>query len=266
MKRIRSLFLLGIFTAIASLSSTFVYAESAKEAWAKLVGEKFIKRPEFVFLENNEQLPNVLLYGDSVSIHYTEAVRDKLASKANIYRLHRNGGDSASFIRNMKKMHSTMQNPSLDDAWSFNWDIIHFNVGLHDLKYLKGRKLDKANGKQVNSIEQYENNLRNVVSYLKEISPTAKLIFATTTPIPAGELGRIVGDTAKYNLAALKVMKDFPEVIINDLYKFTKPNHSTWWTNVGNVHYNKIGSKAQGSEVARMIFPQLKLQAKTYIN
>ncbi len=252
----RKKLLLATSILATSLLAMLVHAESAKEVWTKLVGEKFSKRPEFVFVENNEQLPNVLIYGDSISIHYTETVRDKLASKANIYRLHRNGGDSASFIRNMEKMHSTMQNPSLDDTWTFNWDVIHFNVGLHDLKYLHNRKLDKVNGKQVNSIEQYENNLRNIVSYLKEIAPTAKLIFATTTPIPAGALGRVVGDAAKYNLVALKVMKDFPEVIINDLYYFTKPNHSLWWTKVGNVHYNKTGSKAQGNEVAGMIFSQ----------
>jgi len=253
----RNLFLMSLFILFASLSSTFAYAESAKDVWTELVGERFSKRAEFYFVENNQKLPNVLIYGDSISIHYTQTVRAELGDKANVYRIHLNGGDSSSFISKMTKMQRTMQDPSLDDAWDFSWDVIHFNVGLHDLKYLKDRKLDKANGKQVTTIEQYENNLNNIVVYLKKMAPKAKLIFGTTTPIPEGEAGRVVGDAAKYNAAALKVMKDFPEVAINDLYTFTKPNHAGWWQAAGNVHYNNTGSKAQGNEVARNILVQL---------
>ncbi len=246
-----------VLLLLVSFSSAFAYERSAKEAWTKLVGENFSKRAEFAFIENNEKLPNVLIYGDSISIHYTNTVRKQLAEKANIYRLYRNGGDSASFIEKMNKMHGTMNNSLLGGAWAFNWDIIHFNVGLHDLKYAINKKLDKVNGKRVNSIEQYEKKLRGIVTYLKQLAPKATLIFATTTPIPEGEPGRVVGDAAKYNFVALKVMKDFPEVKINDLYNFTKANHSLWWAAEGNVHYNKLGREAQGVEVARNIISHL---------
>jgi len=242
---------------LLSFSSAFAYEGSAKEAWTKLVGENFSKRAEFSFIENNEKLPNVLIYGDSISIHYTNTVRKQLADKANVYRLYRNGGDSASFIEKMTKMHSTMNDSLLKGAWAFSWDIIHFNVGLHDLKYIHNKKLDKVNGKRVNSLETYENNLRENIQYLKTLAPKAKLIFATTTPIPEGEPGRVVGDASKYNFVALKVMKDFPEVKINDLYSFTKANHSLWWAAEGNVHYNNLGRESQGVEVARNIISHL---------
>lgn len=241
----------------ASFFSSVTYADPAKDAWLELVGEQFSTRAEFAFVENNPELPNVLIYGDSISIHYTQAVRAELENKANVYRLYLNGGDSSSFIRKMTKMHTTMQNSALSDPWTFEWDVIHFNVGLHDLKYTKDRKLDKANGKQVSSIEEYENNLRNIVKYLKTMAPSAKLIFATTTPIPEGEPGRIVGDAAKYNAAGLNVLKDHPQVIVNDLYNFTKPHHLNWWAGVGNVHYNELGRKAQGGKVASVILSQL---------
>ena len=245
--------MIGIGLLLVNLWIAPASADSAEEAWNSLVAEKFSKRTEFAFIENNSTLPNVLIYGDSISIHYTNRVREQLSGKANVYRIHLNGGDSASFIPKMTLMHRTMQDSSLSDHWSFKWDVIHFNVGLHDLKYLKGRQLDKANGKQVTSIEGYEKNLRNIVAYLTEIAPAAKLIFATTTPIPIGELGRIVGDADKYNRAALKVLEFFPEVIINDIYNFTKPRHSAWWQKPGNVHYNESGRKAQGDQVAATI-------------
>jgi hypothetical protein len=257
MKRIDSFLLLGIFMAIAGFSSTFAYAETAKDAWNSLLFERFSQRAEFAFVENNKSLPNVLLYGDSISIHYTNTVREALAEQANIYRIYLNGGDSSSFIPKMTRMQATMQNTAIANAWSFNWNVIHFNVGLHDLKYLKNRKLDKANGKQVTSIEQYENNLRNIVIYLIKIAPSAKLIFASTTPIPEGAQGRFTDDAVHYNRAALKILKEFPGVIINDLYAFTQPNHKNWWKKAGNVHYNELGRKAQGNEVAQHVLSQL---------
>lgn len=257
MNKTSRLCLVIIFTVVTTVTNEFVYAQSAENAWTELVGKRFSQHSEFTFVEHNKTLPNVLLYGDSISIGYSSTVREALLTQANVYRIHLNGGDASSFISKMTKMHNTMQNPALEDPWLFNWDVIHFNVGLHDLKYLNNKKLDKTHGKQVSTIKEYKNNLKNIVVYLKKIAPNAKLIFATTTPIPSGEPGRIVGDAAKYNAAALEVMKDFSEVAINDLYTFTKPNHKAWWQDTGNVHYNKIGKNAQGTEVARNILAQL---------
>ena len=181
-------------------------AGSAEEAWYGLVGEKFSVRPEFAYVENNPELPNVLIYGDSISIGYTQRVRGMLRGRANVYRLHCNGGDSGSFIAKMNTMHDTMRAPGLDSPWDFEWDIIHFNVGLHDLKYVSETGLDKVNGKQVSSITEYQQNLREIVAYLERQAPDAKLIFATTTPVPEGELGRFAGDAQRYNDAALEVL------------------------------------------------------------
>lgn len=228
-------------------------AESAEEAWYQLVGENFAARPEFLFVENDPELPNVLIYGDSVSIEYTERVRDSLQGQANVYRLYCNGGDSASFIPKMNKMNKTMRDGALDGAWTFRWDVIHFNVGLHDLKYISNRQLDKVNGEQVTAIEEYRQNLRDIVAYLKHLDSGAKLIFATTTPVPECEPGRFAGDVQKYNQAALDVMREYPEIEINDLFTFTKPYQSDWWTIPCNVHFNDVGKYAQGDEVARIL-------------
>ncbi|MCM2373953.1 SGNH/GDSL hydrolase family protein [Aporhodopirellula aestuarii] len=230
----------------------------AEDAWYKLVGERFSKRPEFAFVENDPTLPNVLIYGDSISIHYTQRLREKLNGQANVYRLFRNGGDSSTFIANMSKMHDAMHDERLDHPWDFQWDVIHFNVGLHDLKYLRGRKLDKTNGKQVSSLETYQKNLGEIVEYLRTLAPDAKLLFATTTPVAPDEPGRKVGDSARFNAAAREVLAGYPDVSINDLHSFTKPHHSEWWVAPNNVHYNEAGSNAQGDEVARVILESLE--------
>ena len=242
-------------SAVSDVSSV-EHSKSAKEAWEKLAG-KSVKRPEFAFVENDPALPNVLIYGDSISIMYTQRVRKKLDGKANVYRLHRNGGHSGLFIENMTKMHEAMRDEKLSQPWTFDWDVIHFNVGLHDLKYLSGNRLDKKNGKQVASLDTYKKNLGEIVAYLKTLAPDAKLVFATTTPVPKGESGRVAGDSQKYNEVAKEVMRDFPEIAINDLYQFTKPNHSKWWSKPGDVHYKMQGRNAQGDEVSRTVLESL---------
>jgi len=257
MKPFKQIALLTI--CMLTLTQSVFAEQQAEEAWKKLVrSPRFNKRPTFQFVKNNPQLPNVLLYGDSISIAYTDATRNALKGKANVYRLYCNGGDSSSFITKMKNMHAAMKDKNLKDRWDFDWDVIHFNVGLHDLKYLKDRKLDRVNGKQAISPEDYEKNLHSIVAYLKKLAPKAKLIFVTTTPVPKGEPGRFDGDAAKYNQIAMKVLMDYPEIGVNDLYGFTKPHHKEWWTKPGNVHFNAKGATAQGEESARIIEQELK--------
>lgn len=233
-----------------------VLGESAEDAWYGIALRKKAddKNGAFHFVENKASLPNVLIYGDSISIAYTPVVRELLDGKANVYRLHVNGGDSSSFVSKMETLHSTMRNPKLDGHWTHQWDVIQVNVGLHDLKYVVNRsKLDKENGKQVSSLDEYESNLKGIVSYLSHHHTKAKLVFALTTPVPDGEPGRHAGDAARFNKVALKVLEDHPEIVVNDLYSFTKPHHSKWWTRPGNVHLNPEGIRAQGEEVARVL-------------
>lgn len=252
MNTIKTLVLNGFITSLL-LTSTVTLATEAKDAWQKLTGEKQAKRPEFTYIQNNPNLANVLLYGDSISIGYTNRVREKLQGQANVYRLYRNGGESGSVVKKMTLMQKTMQNKDLTQPWNFEWDVIHFNVGLHDLKYVRNGKLDKQKGDQVSSISSYKENLHAIVEYLQKLAPNAQLIFATTTPVPEGADGRFAGDAVKYNLAALDVLQHYPSIKINDLYTLTKPHQQKWWVKPGDVHYNKQGKNAQGDQVAGLI-------------
>jgi hypothetical protein len=241
------------------------WADSVEDAWYSLVGEKFAERPQFAWVEDDPDLPNVLLYGDSISIGYTQDVREQLAGQADVYRIHRNGGDSARFILAMEAMHVAMRNESLDEPWRFEWDVIHLNVGLHDLKFVKDGELDKKNGTRVTTPAQYEQNLREIFDYLAMLVPDADIIFATTTPVPDGARGRHSGDADKYNDVARRVVADYPRVVLNDLYALTSPNQESWWSKPGNVHFNDVGKAAQGEAVARSIRNALTDQAQRQV-
>jgi hypothetical protein len=225
-----------------------------REAWNKLCPTK---GGAFQYVHPRKGVPNVLLYGDSISIGYTITVREQLKDKATVFRFDRNGGPSQRLVPGMEEMSRTMFQPYLEGGWDFEWDAIHFNVGLHDLKYLKDGQLDKENGKQVSSICEYKTKLDGICNYLMAKFPNTKLIFATTTQVPEGADGRFAGDSVKYNKAALEVMANHPSIVINDLYAYTFPNHEAWAIKPGNVHYSELGKSEQGKEVARIIAKNL---------
>lgn len=249
MKCLHGIFLVGFVLGITAVNAG---EQTAKAAWTKLVG-KFAERAAFAHIENDASLPNVFIYGDSISIGYTPEVRAALADKANVYRVHVNGGDSASVLGKIDTMESTMRDPGLADGWDFVWDVIHLNVGLHDLKYLNDQnKLDLENGKQVSSIGEYQANLRRIIARLKRTAPDAKLIFALTTKVPPDSNGRHENSELAYNAAALEVLKGYPEIAVNDLRTASLP-----WEQPGNVHFKPDGITAQAEHVANVIATHL---------
>lgn len=245
----------SIYLGAVSCGTTEIFRkkydlEIAKAAWKKIAN----RGEAFKYIDPNKKLSNVLIYGDSISIGYTPIVRDELAETANVFRIYKNGQSSDKFISYVEEMKTTMFQPYLKEGWDFHWDVIHFNVGLHDLKYLNNGKLDKVNGIQVNTTEKYKENLHEICKYLMKEYPKAKLIFATTTAVPdEGADGRFAGDSIKYNQAAREVLENYSNIQINDLYEFTKPNAAEWYIKPSNVHYNNLGKNAQGKQVAKVI-------------
>ncbi len=215
-----------------------VLEESAEQIeWEARVDRRLLDKPAFRFVQDVPALPRVLLIGDSISIGYTEAVRRFLAGKANVHRIPENGGDTN---RGLQKL--------ADWVGNGEWDVIHFNWGLHDIKYFKDGKLDLS-GRQVSTIAEYERNLDELVRRLKETD--AKLIWAATTPVPEGAQGRIKGDAARYDAVAAEIMKQHG-VAINDLYAHVAPRLAEL-QQPANVHFTEEGSEFLGRQVAEAI-------------
>jgi acetyl esterase len=194
----------------------------------------------FQFVEANPELPDVLLIGTSISIGYTSKVRKILVGKANVYRIPQNGGHTRTMLDNQ-------------EIWlpGKKWDVIHFNFGLHDLKYVIDGKLDQ-NGEQVVPIEEYQLNMDTIVSILKNsLTEQGKIIFATTSVIPEQAKGRVKGDEVKYNTAALQVMSKYPEIRIDDQYSLTLRHPEE--QREQNVHFHPKGKERQGKQAAEII-------------
>lgn len=191
------------------------------------------ERPEFLPIEDNPELPRVLLIGDSISMGYTLPVREKLAEEANVHRAPQNCGPTSRGVANLEKW--------IGDG---EWDVIHMNFGLHDLKKLE-------DGSYQVPIDQYEANLEQIVVRLKQTG--AEVVWASTTPVPdpVGGPPRAAADVVRYNAVAAAIMTEH-SVAIDDLYAFALPQLSKI-QRPENVHFSPEGSEVLARQVAESI-------------
>ncbi|TXT37504.1 MAG: arylsulfatase A family protein [Planctomycetota bacterium] len=206
--------------------------KSARPTEKKAAAKK--ANPSLEKITDDPALPRVLLIGDSISMGYTLPVRKLLDGKANVHRIPVNGGPTTNGVKNLK-------------AWlgDGKWDVIHFNWGLHDLKLIDGKH-------QV-PIDEYEKNLRELVTQMK--ATNAKLIWCSTTPVPDGASIRNKDDGPKYNAVAKKIMDDL-QVPIDDLYEFSLPQLDKIQLKE-NVHFSPAGSEVLARQVVKSIELQL---------
>lgn len=192
-------------------------------------------------------LPRVLLIGDSISIGYTVPVRTLLQGKANVHRPLTNCGPTSKGLAEIEQW--------LGDG---KWDLIHFNWGLHDLKYIGPNGGNLADPAATDSVQQvppaeYEKNLRLLVERLKKTG--AKLVWRTTTPVPKGARGRVVGDSVKYNAIALKIMQQH-QIPIDDHYSFVMQRQQEL-QRPADVHFTPQGSQQLAEQAAAAILAGL---------
>ena len=227
--------------------------------WPQLYDGKGWKTAPGV-LNNIRSIPFTFLLDREGRVRYTKLrgeelgrrVEELLSGKANVHRPLTNCGPTTKGVKELEKW--------LGDK---PWDVIHFNFGLHDLKYLgaKGQNLadPKAEGShQQVPIADYEKHLRTMVARLEKTG--ARLIWRTTTPVPPGARGRVVGDSVKYNAVAAKLMKE-RKIAIDDMYSFTMPRLKEIMR-PANVHFTPAGSKALAKQAAAAITAALKKPSK----
>ncbi|MFN3240125.1 MAG: sulfatase-like hydrolase/transferase [Planctomycetota bacterium] len=195
----------------------------------------------------------VLILGDSISMGYTPFVQRLLRQDVWVLRPAENCAGTTKGVANV-------------DRWlqieGGEWDLIWFNFGLHDLKRVQpnGRNSnDPKHGRQAEP-EVYERQLREIVGKLQATG--AKLVFATTTPIPEGGVKphRDVDDAPRYNAIARAVMAD-QGVDVVDLHAFVLARQQRIQPRV-DVHFTKEGSRLLGEEVAARIRERLQKPGK----
>jgi acyl-CoA thioesterase-1 len=195
----------------------------------------------------NPKLPNVLIIGDSISIGYTLLVRQQLQGIANVYHPMKKSGDPAN-------CGPTGRGLTNMDSWlgTTSWQVIVFNFGLHDLEWhdSSGKYVPPGQGKQNAPPDVYEKNLRQIVARLEKTG--GKLIWATTTPVPANSMARAQGDEVVYNKVADKVMKE-NNIVTDDLCAAVTLHYAELQHAPNNVHFNEEGYQVLAASVVNSV-------------
>ncbi|GAB5552264.1 MAG: SGNH/GDSL hydrolase family protein [Saprospiraceae bacterium] len=197
----------------------------------------------------NKSKPKILIIGDSISIGYTPFVKENLIERAEVYHNPGNAQHTGTGVNKIEEW--------LGDQ---DWDIIQFNWGLWDLCYrhpdskVQGNR-DKVNGAITYQVEDYAANLDSIVILLKQ-NTEAKLIFVSTTYVPAEEAGRFVEDPIRYNIVAKKIMEKH-SIDINDIYEESKNIHQAFGKGPDDVHYSKAGYEKLGLVITQFLEKQL---------
>jgi lysophospholipase L1-like esterase len=195
--------------------------------------------------------PRVLLLGDSISIGYHPYVRRALEREMVVVRPIRAPGQAENCAG------TTYGVANLDrwlTSYGGRWDVIHFNWGLHDLKHVDpqtGRSSVSPDDPPQADLATYQRQLRQIVARLRQTG--ARLIFATTTPVPDAPVKpwRRNADVIRYNAAALEIMRE-NGIAVDDLYALARP-HLAEWQRPANVHFTPAGSAALAQQVVQSI-------------
>ncbi len=179
------------------------------------------------YVEDVQGLPRVLLIGDSISRGYTIPVRQSLAGKSNVYRAPENCGSSRNGIRKLPIW--------LGDR---SWALIVFNFGIHD---------------RGTPVEEYRTNLRILIGELRRTG--ARLLWATSTPVPDGAAEFVPGAMARLNATASELMREEGIPVI-DLYAHIQPCLAEFQL-PDNCHYSEAGYELLGGIVSASIIAAL---------
>lgn len=191
-----------------------------------------------------EELPLVILLGDSIRMNYQQTVLTDLQGKAEIQAPEENCRHSAFTLEQLEKWIGDRQ-PS----------VVHINVGLHDMF------LSATTGKPRHDIATYSSNLQEIFAKLRMLT-RAKIIFALTTPVDerrqaaSKAYGRVVrrsADITRYNLAARKIATA-AGVSINDVNALAdRIGTGDILRESDGIHLSNFGQLVIGRQVAGVI-------------
>lgn len=198
-----------------------------------------------------QDLPRVVLIGDSIRLSYAKYVADQLQDKAMILSPNANCGDSLKVLKNL-------------EAWVIQEkpDLVHFNCGIHDTK-----KFKQTGHFQV-APDDYAANLENIVQRIRS-KTGAKVIFATSTPILDAKAAQVRAERdyellnasiVQYNQIATKVMQRL-QVPVNDLFELiavpSPPTTTEQLILDDGVHLTEQAQRQIGKHVAQFILMHL---------
>lgn len=195
------------------------------------------------------KLKKVLLIGDSIRKGYDKYVKRSLSGVAEVYYPEENCRFTTYILKNIPVWKGQLE---IEDA-----DLVHWNAGLWD-------NLIMVDGEHLISLKDYSRNVERICKMIKHYFPSAKMIFATSTPVLEdmfkGDVKRLNKDIEAYNTAAAEIVKRYGGEI-NDLYALMKSapaeyhSDSTHW-------YTKGGTELITEQVINSIEKALNIKGK----
>lgn len=148
--------------------------------------------------QDAKTLPRVLIAGDGFYQQSLKNIAAELATQAQVSGKHPGSTGAA------------LANPG---EWlgAEKWDVIYFNFGHADLVHRDPQSKSvrvmsrHAGGVRTTSPEQYEKNLLEIIKHLKATG--AKLVWASTTPLPNSDQLFQPQSEVEYNQIAARVME-----------------------------------------------------------
>jgi len=182
------------------------------------------------------KLPNVLLIGDSITRAYYPETSRLLAGRANCYLFATSA--SSGDPRLIKQI------ADLIEIMPAKFTVLHFNNGMHGWSYTE---------------QQYGRGLPSFVIAVRRLTPSASLIWASTTPVRKPTSAGATNERVhQRNQLALAVMKR-AHIAIDDQEALMLQHQDL---HQDDVHFTPAGSTIQAQQVARTILQALSQSQK----
>jgi lysophospholipase L1-like esterase len=198
-------------------------------------------------------MKKVVLLGDSIKAWYTKPVIELLKDKCEILYIPQDNGRFTYYsVRQLMEI-----------IWKHGEDIdlVHFNCGYWDMSMMP------ILNEPMMTIDEYISGLKKIIKLSRATG--AKLIFATTTPLPASGSAQDNTGTGStfvfeqervkiYNDAAIKLMEE-ENIPINDLYSVCKQD-ARYYKCEDNLHHTEEGNRVLAQHVANAILKELGME------
>jgi hypothetical protein len=220
----------GLLVCVIAASSGMMSQTKRPSIVTEKIEWTWADRPE----HPSENLPNVLLLGDSITRAYYPETGKELDGVANVYLFATScsSGDPR-LVDQIRDYFAMVGVP---------FSVVHFNNGMHGWGY---------------SEAQYSGGLPGLIAALRTEAPKVKLVWATTTPIrkDALDVGRTNARIDERNrLAEVLIRRD--GISIDDQHALMMEHQDM---HGDDVHFTKEGSALQGKSVAASVRKVLKL-------
>lgn len=178
-------------------------------------------------------MKKVLLLGDSIRMGYEPYVRESLKGLVQVCASQDNGRFAKYTLWGVNLWIKEFGVP----------DIVHWNNGIWDVHH------EAPMVEALTPLNEYMDTLRRIIQELKRTK--ARVIFATTTPVPDDAIGRSNAEIDLYNAEAVELMKR-NRIEINDLNALLREDKEQYICD-DNLHLNESGYRLCAQKVSDKI-------------